>query len=371
MAWEEWGAEAGRFTKRIREGHPVDNKSAWVKRLVGAFASILFLVALALAAPLIFIKDSQDFGLVYENERGVSEQRDLWVSAVGEQVRSYDVASRVGGVILQATAAPESTAEAKTIALGYDPSKQDGGRFSVSFGTQNLLLEAPDWLIVPLARFVDTPATAAISLLGEPKTSSERRVVAKNPRLMFVETHPVFRNTVCGNNFLFTDAMLVDANPHRIRRITESLSEPIMGYSDTHKFDEARSKAAADSIRKTVSDGNFDTYIFTDLDVQFTYGIQDQKLVLHGQPYYLFLALDDDTKTTSEDEALTRELRGSKRFSDLNPKIYGLDERLFQLSAFFRAVKAKYPPAWSQFMKSISGVTVIPTVRTPRAWIRG
>src|SRR5207245_5706256 len=125
-------------------------------------------------------------------------------------------------------------------------SAQDGHRFKIRIGDDTSEIRAPDWELIPLIRFVDSPYTSAMSLLGKPKNQEERKSSSFFSRTMFIEIHPAFRDTVLGNNFIFTDAMLVDGEPSDIRSVTENLSEPIPGYSDLASFDEAKSSAAAE-----------------------------------------------------------------------------------------------------------------------------
>ena len=185
---------------------------------------------------------------------------------------------------------------------------------------------------------------------------------------MFIEIHPAFRDTILGNNFIFTDAMLVDGEPGDIRSVTESLSEPVAGYSDLGNFDETKSSKAAEQIAEQLSESNWNTYIFTDVDVKFTFAIRQHRLKMTGEPYYAFLLLDEEKQTSELNNELTKTLRGNKVFKDLNPKIYELDCRAFQFAALLRNFKAADPAEWEALARTVSLQSPEPSMATPRAW---
>src|SRR5438552_3793974 len=119
--------------------------------------SISFLViaiAVALAAAKVSIRNAEDFGFVYGKEHGFAEQQSLVVTAISKEVYGYAVASRVGGVILQAVAQPE-LASGK-LSIVYDRNAEDGHRFKITVGKETSEILAPDWEMIPLIRFVNT-----------------------------------------------------------------------------------------------------------------------------------------------------------------------------------------------------------------------
>jgi hypothetical protein len=324
-------------------------------------------IAVALAAPKVTLKRADDYGFVYAKEHGFADQQSLMVTAIGrERVFSYDVASRVGGVILQAVAEPDPSSG--KVSMTYDPASQDGHRFKINIGDEAGEILALDWELVPLIRFVDSGQTAAMTLLGEPKNQAERMSSSFFSRTMFIEIHPAFRDTVLGNNFIFTDAMLVDGSPGDIRDVTESFSEPIPGYSDLATFNETKSEQAAERIEDELSEGGWNTYIFTDVDVKFSFFIRDHRLKMTGEPYYAFLSNDFETKTTEINDRLTEMFRHSGLIQDLNPKIYELDRTSFQLAAVLRKLKATDTEKWEALLKAIPAGSPEPSMDTPRAW---
>jgi hypothetical protein len=323
-------------------------------------------IAVALAASKVSIKNADDYGFVYAKEHGFAEQQSLLVTATDSQVFSFAVASRVGGVILQAVAQPETSSG--NVSISYDSKAQDGHRFKIKIGDETSEVLAHDWGMIPLIRFVDMGQTAAMSLLGRPKNEAERKSSSIFSRTMFIEIHPALRDTVLGNNFIFTDAMLVDGAPGAIRHVTESFSEPIPGYSDLAKFDEAKSSEAAERVEEQLLKSKWNTYIFTDVNVKFTFSIREHRLEMTGEPYYAFLLVDDDKETSELNSQLTEIFQNNKILQDLNPKIYELDRKAFQLAALLRNFKAGNSEQWKVLVDRVSHEPREPSMETPRAW---
>src|SRR5262249_20936580 len=159
--------------------------------------------------------------------------------------------------------------------------------------------------------------------------------------------------TVLGNHFIFTDAMLVDANPDRMRRITERFSDPIPGYSDLAKFDEDKSARASREVREilTRKRGGWSSYIFTDVNVRFTFAIRKKRLEISGEPYYAFVKLDHMRETSMQNTELTKTLQNSKALRNLNPKIYALNLNVFRIAAFLRKIKSSNAEGWAALVK--------------------
>ena len=78
-------------------------------RVSTSICLLIVAISVAFAAARVSIKNAEDIGFVYAKQQGFAEQQSLMVEAYNrEQVFSFAVASRVGGVILQAIAQPES-----------------------------------------------------------------------------------------------------------------------------------------------------------------------------------------------------------------------------------------------------------------------
>ena len=335
-------------------------------------AAATLLLALVLVSG-IFAADGTSFVSLEPYGIFNGTNRSLTVSARGRQTVSYGVASRVGGVLFQEVAVPDTSAAGRPVSLEYRAAQPDGQRLMVTIGDTALTADIYDWLLISAARFAATNYTAGMSLYGFPKTQSEIALLFENSgNIMFAEFHPDFINTLTGINLFFVDAMLVDGNISRMRQITETLSGVIPGYNDI-SVNETTSAASAAYIRRVMLERpiKWDSYIYTDYGTEINYGIQNGKLVFTGFPSYLFMQVDHDTETVTVNEKLNARIRQDiQRVRDINPVIYRAAEQTAQWAAFFRMVKEQYPEAWEGFLSQIRGVESELKIDTPRYWIR-
>lgn len=63
---------------------------------------------------------------------------------------------------------------------------------------------------------------------------------------------------------------------------------------------------------------------------------------------------------------LTKEMKNQAiLLSKLNPAVYEAVQKSSSYASFFRYVKINYNANWKAFVKSISGVNIVPVVKTP------
>jgi len=334
------------------------------KKIAVALLLALFLASGVLAAPVEFV-NLKNYGIF--GGRNIS----LTVSARGKQAVSYEIVSRVGGILFQAVAIPSSSAEGKPVNIEYRANQPDGQRLIVYIGDTAVTVDMYDWQIIPTALFAATEDTACMTLLGHPKTQEERLLCIENPTAyMFAEFHPKFINTLTGINLFFVDAMLVDGNTNRIRQITSNLSGIIPGYNDI-SIDEDKSAAGATHIRRLLfaTLNNWESYIYTDYGTDIWYEIINEKLVFTGFPSYLFILINRDTETVTINSSLSAQIRKNiERLRSINPIIYRAAEQTAQWAAFFRMVKEQYPQVWESFIAQINNAEPIMQIETPRYW---
>jgi hypothetical protein len=287
-----------------------------------------------------------------------------------KEVFSYSIASGIGGVLFQATALPRGNAVNQPVSVSYNPAKADGQRLAVTIGGAIISPLLYDWQFIPVARYADSEYNACITLLGQP-TNSER--ITDTDYHMYLEVHPAFSNTLAGFNLFLIDAMLVDANPNRMRRITGSFSETVRGYND-REFDETKSAGSAGLISRMLQDRQYrwDSYIYTDCGTDITYDVVNGRLVFTGVPSYQFFKIDHEAKTVTMEGGLNAALaRNRTLVTALNPAIYAAAETTAQWAAFFRRVKEQNPSGWKMFIERIAGVKAEPAITVPRVWLRG
>lgn len=333
----------------------------------------------ALAAePLISIKHARGHGIFTQGQIPGGMAAPLTVAAFGSAVFDYEVAATVGGVIFQAEAVPRGDAMGKSVALDYDPRKADCERLMVGIDSDRFPTRLCDWQLIPIALFVDSGYTSAMSLLDDPRSDAEQSFAEKErdpdfplSAVMWTSFHPALKNTLIGMNLFFVDAMFVDADPAKMRRITTDLDPPVPGYGDGVAFSDEKSRIAMQIIRTILDASYWDSYIYTDVGEDFFYQVVSNQLVLSGDAHYNFLELNDDSKTVQRNDTVTTLLKWQPRLlEDLNPEVYRLAATTARWGAFFRHCRRVNDANWHQFVASVATLEFDPTIDTPRAFRR-
>jgi len=335
----------------------------FLKRSIVIFIMTFFVSVMILGQPIVGFIGNEQFGIF--NGRHAS----LTVAAKRNDVFNYAVASRVGGVIFQATAIPMENAIGKILNISYDQLKEDGHRLVISYESFTISPTIYDWQLIPMVKLANSKYTACISLLGFPETDTEVTLDTENT--MWAEFHPDLINTLIGFNLFFVDAMLVDANPDRMRKVTQYFKGIIPGYNDI-PINENNSRIGAAYLNAILAeDESWDSYIYTDAntEIKFKFGIND--IIFNGIPTYHFIKLDDDQEIVVLDQGLNIQIQNNlMQIRSINPIIYDLAEKTAQWSALFRYIKEANISSWTQFVMQIDRVKLQYSIETPRYWLR-
>jgi hypothetical protein len=261
-----------------------DRYDLQVRSYLGAFLMSVLIAATALAAAQFaaLTRFSTDLTLapraIYkEDVHRVAGAELLAVKIIGEDVHADHTVRTIGGVILQATAAPTPELFGKEIELRYNQDLPDGQRLQIKLDNRTFKGNLFDWALIPISEYANSPNTAVISLFGRPLSDDEntfsRSQRLNNHRSFWVKIHPDLKDTLIGFNSLLVDAMLLGGDPGLARKYTARLSPKINGWNSA-AFNDAKSASASTKIKMLLDDADVNTYIFTDLDSSFTYSTQ-------------------------------------------------------------------------------------------------
>lgn len=359
-------------------------KARWHRRVLRAAASLLTLLlvtamALAAAKYASVVRFSGDATLapraIYKEEaHRVAGAAFLIASKIGrEEVYAGETVRTIGGVILQETAKPEASLAGKEIDLRYNKTLPDGHRLQIKIGGQQFKSNLFDWALIPISNYANSQNTAVISLLGSSHTTAEetfeqqQAIFFKRP-IFWVQVHPALKDTLIGFNALLTDAMFLGGDPSRVRKYTERLKPKIVGWNSSG-FIEQSSATASQKFSTLLSQAQWETYIFNDLDSAFTVATQGDMLVINGRnPTYHFF--DDIANSAAPNKDLTEAIRnlGAAEFNSLNPAVYSTAYYTARWASFFRYMKHSQPEKWSSYLTSLDEATGVFAVETPVAW---
>jgi hypothetical protein len=287
----------------------------------------------------------------------------------GSNILSYEITSKVGGVIFQATAVPAGNAVGQPVTITYDSGLPDGKRLLLAVGASPITANLYDWEIIPIARFVESRYAACMTLYDEPGSPEEDEIEAENEDIFWADFHPAFGNTLIGLNLFFVDAMLI--NTSLLQNTDRAFYNPIPGYHDISTWRNGQDKTQyVKQVNDVLDTQIWADYIYTDYGTEISYYTENGQIKFNGAPSYIFLLNDHARKTVTVAEETNRRM-GNIRGAvyNMNPTVYRSAEKTAQWAAFFRMVQTEYPQVWRAFMAQIEKIEPLPRVQTPRYWL--
>ena len=298
---------------------------------------------------------------------------------------SYAFVGKVGGVAFAGSAKPAALYNPSSVSLSYQTSHPDGSRLEVRLGDNRARAPLPDWMLIPIARYVDSNYNACVSLFGPNTTDNQYDIIY----------HPAFLDTLLGLRLLQADLLLIDLES--TWQLPECNGVEALGSGEQRPVNMNRD--AAIDIQNALAGRRFQSWVFTDGNVQTDFSVHDGKLSFVGAPYYHFWIADMESYRQLHDafvaranslrhdvlqynaivsqanalepkvspvSDITANLRGTSRaIQDFNPAVFNAAANTMWYSAFFRYVKKKDPDAWSAFLTEVRDLPLLPSIRTP------
>jgi hypothetical protein len=120
-----------------------------------------------------------------------------------------------GGIAFFQTAQPEDNLRVQSLNIKYHPHNPDGQRLNLSINGEKISCPLPDWQLLPIAKYADSPYNSCITLSGHLIDKALEQTIKSNGGRV-INYHPAFSNTVLGWYFKQTDIMLLDLLAIRI-----------------------------------------------------------------------------------------------------------------------------------------------------------
>jgi len=267
-------------------------------------------------------------------------------------------------------AVPEAKFRVTSLRLGYSGKRKDGDRLTVILNGQSFAPSGlPDWQLVPIARFADSPYTSLVTLFGELEGGAPRP-----PKTQYVVAlHPDLEGTLLGLRIFQGDFLLLD--PNVSGELPTYYGRYLLGAGEGTPDRQSWLPAAVSLNRLVVQGGHFDSYVICDAGPASTprFGIRQGRLSLYGELYFYFWKrgadrvesvpvgpgrtivyhgfevqpLDDLSRSVSSQ---TQALRQA------NPAVYQAMLNTMLYAGFFRYAKQHDAGAWREFLQSLESV---------------
>lgn len=219
---------------------------------------------------------------------------------------SYGFVSGVGGVAFNVVAVPSAALKEKGVVPHYAKEMTDGHRLRVLVGDEAVEAALPDWMLVPIVKYADSPFDACVSLFG----------LNTNDTVYDIVYHESFRNTLLGLRLLQADMLLFDIE--ETWRLPQRNGIVVLGFGETAP--RGLDQRNAEIIESALSDGSFQSWVMTDQNEEVLFSVRGGHLELTGAPYYYFWTSNVEAVQAEQArlEAQALELLRAGRVADHN-----------------------------------------------------
>jgi len=206
--------------------------------------------------------------------------------------------SGVGGVSFDQVALPETSFKIKSLNINYNSKTKDGSRLILTINGKLVKVYLPDWLLVPIAKYTESPYYSCVTLFGKLNDKTlEKKVTEQKGRV--INYHPAFENTLIGIRLAYMDMLL--GYPFTSDLPKSSNGNYILGAGEIKPDVEANQNGAYNLSQSIISTQNkykytFRSYIISDYSRLITFKQQRDSLVISGFPYYYCWKFSSDNK---------------------------------------------------------------------------
>ena len=249
----------------------------------------------------------------------------------------------VGGVLMVSTAQPDTSLKSTTMRLSYDASREDGERVTLVVDEKRGSLDVYDWELLPIAKFVDSGHHGAVSIRkyrDHEKIATDRAFVDSLLALRLIQAD------LMGRGDLVTQAFLPSIDPG-----------VLLGPGEAEKMGSANEIKNLERSLESVMDAARDESmpsVLTDANVVHVFSIEEDRLVVTGEPYYFYWQADTKGKEVLPHVTLNAALKKAwPRMRLANPVVIESMKRTFKTVSFFRFMKQESPDNWRKFVKQL------------------
>jgi hypothetical protein len=240
-------------------------------------------------------------------------------------VGEYTFHAGIGGVSFEAVAVPATSLSNQNIALDYE-----GDNLVVKIGNKIFYPQLPEWQLIPIVKFADSPYQVAFSALGD--TTDNKGAQCKY--------HPAFLDNLLGLRIFQTDLLNI---PGVLWDLPKNEKGKYILAESENSYIPQKDQVLNTKLHEELS-GNgrqFTSFMLTDKYTEIVFDMEDNNLTFSGHPDYLFTRnnMDDEKiaglrerveycyKEISENAKI---LLGNQYTSNLNPKtnLSGLRKKL-------------------------------------------
>jgi len=220
----------------------------------------------------------------------------------------------VGGVSFDATAHPGDGIVISSLAFSYDPSQPDGYRFLLEVNNKQIAVPLHDWLLIPIARYVNSGYNSCFTYFGALKDKSAEKVILDNDGHI-LNYHPAFFNTLLGLRLGDMDLLMMYEfvtdppmeNGKYILGAGEEMPDVSANESGYYRLIRHFNMAMDETGQQ------YRSYLISDYKQDIAFSFPSDTLIITGFPYYYcwkYVADDPDFDSEKEQNKITEKING-------------------------------------------------------------
>lgn len=194
----------------------------------------------------------------------------------------------VGGVSFDQVARPADDFRVSSLSLSYNVRAADGKRLELRINQKPVNVLLPDWMLVPIAKYADSPYYSCYTLFGKLKDKKlEKQITEQKGRV--VNYHPDLMNTLLGIRLAYIDMLVGYTFASDLPK--NSMGEYLLGTGEDRPDLKANRNGAyylsqhINRIENKYAD-KFRSYVISDLSQQIRFSLLNDSLVISSYPYF-------------------------------------------------------------------------------------
>lgn len=194
----------------------------------------------------------------------------------------------VGGVSFDQVAIPANNLTISSLSMNYNKLSEDGKRLELLVNNLPAKIFLPDWMLVPIARYAESPYYSCVTLFGKLNDKTlEKQVTDHKGRV--INFHPAFDNTLLGIRLAYMDMLTGYDFTNDLPKNKEG--NYMLGTGEIAPDTVANKDGAyylSQHIIKTQNkyDLTYRSYVISDYSREIRFSISNDSLLISGFPYY-------------------------------------------------------------------------------------
>jgi len=196
--------------------------------------------------------------------------------------------SGVGGVSFDQVAMAANHLHIGSLKMNYNGMADDGNRLMLTINNKPVRVGLPDWLLVPLAKYAESPYYSCVTIFGKLNDKTLQEKVTEHKGRV-INYHPAFDNTLLGIRLAYMDMLVGYSFANDLPK--NNIGNYILGKGEVQPDIDANQDGAyylSQHFTRTQNKYNltFRSYVISDYSREIRFDLKNDSLIIEGFPYF-------------------------------------------------------------------------------------